>query len=276
MDPFPTAERCLLCTDASEKVALTRDAAYAWREVAPGLHGSDGGQPRVASVTLRPGLPARLRLVDPLSVPRRRVGSEAGKRAFVHALAHIELNAVNLAWDCVLRFRDMPRAFYDDWIGVAAEEAAHFEMLRERLLELGIDYGDLPAHEGLWEMAEKTSDDLAARMAMVPRVLEARGLDVTPAMIARMERQGDARTADILRLIYTEEIGHVEIGSRWFRWACLGRGLDPEQHFAALLEHHLQGRVRGPLNLAARRAAGFSDAELDDLARMAAQGTVRD
>jgi uncharacterized ferritin-like protein (DUF455 family) len=267
MDLHETAERCLRCTEAADKVARTRAALRSWRTVRDSWQSTDP-EPRVAGAALRPGLPARLRLVDPLSVPKRRPGTEAGKKAFVHALAHIELNAVNLAWDCVWRFRGMPRAFYDDWVGVAAEEAEHFDLLQTRLVELGADYGDLPAHDGLWEMAEKTRHDLAARMAMVPRVLEARGLDVTPGMIERMQRQGDERSAAILRVIYEQEIGHVEIGSRWFRHACREQGFDPSAHFSTLLERYMKGRIRGPLNVEARRSAGFSDAELDGLARM--------
>jgi uncharacterized ferritin-like protein (DUF455 family) len=267
VDLFETAERCLRCTTAADKITRTRAAAHDWGEARSSWRYTDT-KPGIVDTPLRPGLPPQVRLVDPLRVPKRKSNTDTGKKAFVHALAHIEFNAINLAWDCVWRFRGMPREFYDDWIGVAAEEAEHFVLLNTRLVELGGQYGDLPAHEGLWEMAEKTRHDLAARMAMVPRVLEARGLDVTPRMIERMHRQGDESTAAVLSLIYEQEIGHVEIGSRWFRWACYARRLDPTAHFAALLGRYMKGRIKGPLNVEARRSAGFNDAELDDLDRM--------
>jgi uncharacterized ferritin-like protein (DUF455 family) len=251
---------CVACKDASEKVALSRDTARAWREGDFSLTGDD--QPFIETSPVQAGIPDRVKLVHPFEVPKRKISTERGRRAFVHAIAHIEFNAINLAWDSVWRFGGMPRAFYDDWIGVAAEETEHFAMLAERLGELGGAYGDLPAHNGLWEMAEKTSDDLTARMAMVPRYLEARGLDVTPGMIERMEKLDDQRSAAILRVIYEQEIGHVEVGTRWFRWSCERRDVDPDTEFARLLDHFLTGRVKGPFNLEARRAAGFSPAEL--------------
>jgi uncharacterized ferritin-like protein (DUF455 family) len=183
----------------------------------------------------------------------------------VHAVAHIEFNAINLAWDAVQRFPGMPAAFACDWARVADDEARHFAMLRGRLRALGYDYGDFPAHDGLWSMARATADDVLARMALVPRVLEARGLDVTPGMIERLQRAGDAGTADCLKVILREEVAHVAIGSRWYRWLCAQRALPPRETYFRLLSEYLAGHVRCPLNRPARLAAGFDEAELDRL-----------
>lgn len=210
-----------------------------------------------------PGRPERPRLVHPRAVAHRGLGSPDGRAAFVHAIAHIEFNAINLAWDAVYRFRGMPHGYYADWVGVAADEARHFTLLRARLRELGRDYGDFDAHDGLWEMAMKTAESCRARMALVPRVLEARGLDVTPGMIVRLRDVGDEVTVGILEIILREEVAHVAAGSRWFRWCCERDGVEPEAEFRRLLEQHARGAVRGPLNLAARAAAGFSAAELE-------------
>lgn len=257
------ARACLTCKDADEKVTLSRKTALAWEQGS--LDVTVGDSPRIVTEPIAPGIPDCVSLVHPFDVPKRKISTERGKRAFTHAIAHIEFNAINLAWDCVWRFADMPHAFYDDWVRVAAEETEHFALLAERLSELDCAYGDLPAHNGLWEMAEKTSDDLTARMAMVPRYLEARGLDVTPGMIARMEKLHDQRSAAILRIIYEQEIGHVDVGSRWFRWSCGLNNLDPDMEFERLLHQFLGRPAKGPFNLEARRAAGFSAAELRGL-----------
>jgi len=190
---------------------------------------------------------------------RRAFGSPAGRIALLHALAHIELNAIDLAWDLVARFAGagLPRGFFDDWVGVAGEEACHFELLAGRLAELGAGYGDLPAHDGLWEAAAATADDLLARLAVVPLVLEARGLDVTPEMAARLERVGDAESAAILRRILDDEIGHVAIGLRWFDHLCLDRGLSPQAVFHERVRRFFKGELKPPFNHAARAAAGF-------------------
>jgi uncharacterized ferritin-like protein (DUF455 family) len=209
-----------------------------------------------------PGRPQRPELVHPSSVPRRSLGSERGRAALIHAVAHIEFNAINLALDAIHRFPGMPRDYYADWLSVARDEARHHALLAERLHELGYTYGDLPAHNGLWEAAEKTAHDVLVRMALVPRVLEARGLDVTPGMIERLSRVGDARTVEILHLILDEEIGHVGIGSRWFQWLCEGRQLAPEDTFARLLQEHTV-QLRPPFNHSARLAAGFSAGEFE-------------
>jgi uncharacterized ferritin-like protein (DUF455 family) len=221
-------------------------------------HDVDAGLPDVR----QPGRPGRPPLVEPARVPRRRLGSEAGRAAFVHAIAHIEFNAINLALDAVCRFRDMPPAYYQDWLTVAADEARHFSLLRDRLAELGHQYGDFPAHSGLWDMAERTADSCLARMALVPRVLEARGLDVTPGMITRLRQLGDSATVDVLEIILAEEIGHVATGSRWFHYCCNREGREPEATFLRLLDTRYSGMVRGPLNREARLAAGFTHSEL--------------
>jgi uncharacterized ferritin-like protein (DUF455 family) len=213
-----------------------------------------------------PGRPERPRLVHPRELPKRGFGTDEGRAAFVHAIAHIEFNAIDLAWDAVYRFRGMPAAFYVDWVGVANDEARHFAMLRERLQQMGFDYGDFDAHNGLWEMAEKTAHDGLSRMALVPRVLEARGLDVTPGMITRLQGLGDKATVAILEVILREEVAHVAAGSRWFRWYCERAGVDPVRCFRELLAEYARAVLHGPFNLEARSAAGFDDAELRMLA----------
>ncbi|NKI34462.1 ferritin-like domain-containing protein [Wenzhouxiangella sp. XN79A] len=214
----------------------------------------------------RPERPAR---VHPSALPRRGLGSVEGRVALLHAVAHIEFNAINLGLDASLRFPGMPDEFYRDWLSVAADEARHFRLLAERLDRLGAAYGDLPAHNGLWDMAEKTADDVLVRMALVPRVLEARGLDVTPGMIDKLRAVGDLDSVACLEVILEEEVRHVAIGSRWFRFCCEGRDLDPEPTFRGLLRDHFGGALRGPFNHSARREAGFSAPELEALEAMA-------
>jgi uncharacterized ferritin-like protein (DUF455 family) len=214
-----------------------------------------------------PGRPARPALVDPVSVPRRSPFTPEGRAALLHAVAHIEFNAINLALDAVWRFPGLPGAYYRDWLRVAAEEALHFTLLADHLATLGHVYGDFDAHDGLWSMAEKTAGDLTARMALVPRTLEARGLDATPPMKKRLLQAGDTRAAEILDLILRDEIGHVAIGNRWYRWCCDRDHVDPLGHYAVLAARHGAPRLKPPFNLAARRAAGF-DAE--ELARLQA------
>lgn len=248
----------LLIGDPAEKVAATavlvedwRAGRLAWGEVAQ--------SPAAVPV---PGRPDRPRLVAPRELAQRPLGTAEGRVALVHAVAHIEFNAINLALDVVQRWPGMPRAFHDDWLGVAADEARHFDMLSGRLRELGAGYGDLPAHNGLWEMAVRTAGDPIARMALVPRVLEARGLDVTPGMIKRLRRAGDDRTAALLEVILAEEVAHVAAGTRWFRWLCEREGVDPDLRFADLLAQAAAGSIRGPFNRPARHRAGFTEAEM--------------
>jgi uncharacterized ferritin-like protein (DUF455 family) len=213
----------------------------------------------------QPGHPEKPLCVPPHQVPRRRAGTVSGRAALVHALAHIEFNAINLALDAAWRFDGMPPAYYLDWLRVAAEEALHFSLLREHLQTLGYDYGDFPAHTGLWDMTEKTAGDVLARMALVPRTLEARGLDATPAMQAKLRRVGSPaalRAVAILDIILRDEIGHVAIGNHWYRYLCGERQLDPVATYAELATRYEAPALRGPFNLAARRAAGFDEAEL--------------
>jgi uncharacterized ferritin-like protein (DUF455 family) len=199
---------------------------------------------------------------------RRNFGSPAGRIALLHALAHIELNAIDLGWDIIARFSGeaLPRSFFDDWVGVASEEALHFELLERRLADYGACYGDLPAHDGLWESAEATADDLLARLAVVPLVLEARGLDVTPEMAARLERAGDSGSAAILRRIYDDEIGHVAAGARWFDRVCRARGLLPDETFRECVRRCFKGDLKPPFNREARAAAGFPAVYYEPLA----------
>ena len=214
-----------------------------------------------------PGRPERPLLVPPAQVPMRSTHTLAGRAALLHAIAHIEFNAVNLALDVVWRFSGLPEAFYRDWLKVAGEEALHFSLLSEHLSTLGHAYGDFDAHDGLWRMAEATKADALARMALVPRTLEARGLDATPPIQAKLRRAGDLAAVAILDVILRDEVGHVAIGNHWYRWLCEQAALDPLAHYPVLAERYLAPRLRGPFNLAARRAAGFTAAELDALTR---------
>ena len=226
--------------------------------------------PEVMTGMLSPGRPAKPILVDPTAVPRRRLSSSEGQAALIHAIAHIEFNAINLALDALWRFRGMPGDYYADWLGVALDEARHFSWLATRLNELGYQYGDFTAHNGLWEMACKTAHDPLLRMALVPRVLEARGLDVTPGMIQRLQSTGDTVSSRILERILIEEEGHVAIGSRWFEYCCEQRGEVASQTFQRLMTQYMP-TVKPPLNLLARARSGFSSQELDYLEQAAGQ-----
>jgi uncharacterized ferritin-like protein (DUF455 family) len=233
------------------KIALTRKTAASWRSGAL-------AEPGAALPPDRPARPARPELRPPREMPKRRSGTGPETRiALLHALAHIELNAIDLAWDAVARFPGLPRAFYDDWVAVAADEAEHHALLSARLAALGAAYGDLPAHDGLWEAALETRHDLLARLAIVPLVLEARGLDVTPDMIRRLEAAGDAASAAVLQRIYDDEIGHVAAGARWFRWEAARRSLEPQRAWQDLVRRHFRGQLKQPFNDEARARAGL-------------------
>lgn len=209
-----------------------------------------------------PGRPERPELRAPSDMKSRAVGSPEGRAGLLHALAHIESNAIDLALDVLWRFDGMPEAFYLDWLQVAREEALHFQLLHAHLAELGFAYGDFPAHNGLWEMAEKTRGDVMARMALVPRTLEARGLDASPAIRNKLISVGDRRGGEIIDIILRDEIGHVAVGNHWYRYLCSAQNLDPISTFAELAMQHGAQKLKGPFNLAARRAAGFDEAEL--------------
>ncbi len=243
----------LMAADPAAKVTLSRRTAAAWRDGTIVEIGA--GRP--------PDRPARLaepRLGPPRDLPRRRItANPEGRIALLHALAHIELNAIDLAWDIIARFagEDLPRAFYDDWVQVADEEAHHHDLLSRRLEALGSHYGAQAAHDGLWQAAQETAHDLLARLAVVPLVLEARGLDVTPPMIEKLQRAGDPESAAILEVIYRDEIGHVAIGKRWFDRVAQGRELEPRAAWQNLVRRHFKGTLKPPFNDAGRAAADF-------------------
>lgn len=254
------ARTVLLTADARAKAAASRAMAAAW----------GAGAIEVAFDAAMPDTPARPErpeLLPPNRMPKRgRAGSERSRIALLHALAHIELNAIDLAWDMAGRFgAGKPRAFLDDWVRVADEEALHFGLLADRLEALGAAYGDLPAHDGLWQAAAATAGDFAGRLAVVPQVLEARGLDVTPATVARLEAAGDSRSAEILTRIYTDEITHVRIGNRWFRWACESNDSSPADEFKRLVKTYFRGELKPPFNDLARCDAGMTPDFYQDL-----------
>jgi uncharacterized ferritin-like protein (DUF455 family) len=238
---------------------LDKCAAVARLSVSDPLIGID--QMLVAPASL-PGRLARPELVSPGKVKKYSLRSIQGHAALIHSLAHIELNAVNLALDILWRFAGLPAAFYLDWLKVAIDEARHFGLLNDHLNQLGYHYGDFSAHNGLWEMAERTQADLLARLALVPRTLEARGLDASPLVRDKLISIADPRGAAILSVILTDEISHVWVGNRWYRWLCEQRGLDPMSQFPLLAQRYDAPTLRGPFNLAGRRAAGFTEAEI--------------
>lgn len=262
-DLYTAAHACLAEPDPERKCIRSQET---WALLVDGVLTID--PPAHAASLDAPGRPAQPELVSPRDLPRRRLHSVAGRAALLHALAHIEFNAINLAWDAVCRFANMPEDYYRDWAQVAHEEAYHFGLLRERLRTLGYDYGDLPAHNGLWSMALQTRDDVMVRMALVPRVLEARGLDVTPGMMERLREAGDNDSVAILEIILRDEIGHVAIGTRWFHYACAQRGLEPDATFRDLVREHVAQRIKGPFHKQARLQAGFSEQEMEDLEAM--------
>ncbi len=250
----------LACADVAAKVDGAR---------ALGLNAADApldaGAVLDAGEQALPGRPALPRLVEPAKVPRRSAFTPEGRAALLHAVAHIEFNAINLALDAIWRFAGLPPDYYTDWARVASEEALHFSLVQQHLHTIGRRYGEFDAHDGLWTMVERTRGDVVARMALVPRTLEARGLDATPAMRAKFAAAGDTRAAEILDVILRDEIGHVAIGNRWYRWLCARDGLDPFEHARQLARQHRAPPLRPPFNRSARLAAGFSAEELDHL-----------
>lgn len=261
----------LLTAEPSAKCAAALALRADWRA---GRLQACPGEP-VRDALREPGRPARPVLVDAGEVPRRNPRSHEGHAALLHAIAHIEFNAIDLALDCVYRFRQLPAEFHAGWVEVAAEEAEHFALVRERLQALGHDYGDFPAHNGLWEMACKTADDPLARMALVPRVLEARGLDATPPIAAKLREIGDQASLAVLDVILRDEIGHVALGDRWFRRLCAERGLAAESTYTALIDAFDAPWPRLPFNDQARLAAGFGEQELAALAEQARERAAR-
>lgn len=255
---FNIAAQCLYRTDIAEKLALTHHAADCARKQRLSFDSDDEVLP-----ISRTAFPERPILLPPRDMPQRKLNSESGKAAFFHALTHIEFIAIYLAWDIVYRFRGLPEQFYRDWLHVADEESRHFTMLREHMLSMGVDYGDLPAHRGLWDHASDTAGNLLARLALIPRCLEARGLDVTPPMIEKFRQMGDQASVAILSKILEDELGHVKLGSYWFDFFCRQQGYEPENKYRQLLEKYFKGKPKGPFNREMRIIAGFSNEELD-------------
>ena len=249
---------CLSESRVEVKVASVNHLSRAWQSGCMTLE-VDAVLPLQCKL---PGQPERPELVSPLLVKRRAMNTVEGRAILIHALAHIEFNAINLALDAIWRFPGMPPAYYGDWLRVAAEEALHFSLLADHLQTQGFVYGDFPAHNSLWDMAEKTSADVLARIALVPRTMEARGLDASPPVRAKLAQAGDMAAAAILDIILRDEIGHVSIGNQWYGWLCRQRGLEPVSTYAALAAQYEAPQMRGPFNMEARRAAGFSELEL--------------
>jgi uncharacterized ferritin-like protein (DUF455 family) len=254
---FDYACDCLQAVDIEQKLATTHAA---WQAMQNGTLTWAADEPLAPMSATR--FPSRPLLLPPRQMPKRRLNAERGVATLFHALAHIEFVAIYLAWDMVYRFRGLPAQFYRDWLKVADEEAQHFDLIRNHLRELGMDYGDLPAHQGLWEHAQDTEHDVLARLAIVPRCMEARGLDVTPVMIEKFQARNDPASVAILTRILQDEIGHVAIGSHWFKRLCQQQSLDFEQKYRELLQQFYPGKPKGPFNQEMRIMAGFSIAEL--------------
>ena len=250
------ARSVLLTPDASMKAERTQSMVKAW----------NAGEILIVGEPCAPDIPARPEkpeLLLPRDMPRRRAGGQNANRiALLHAVAHIELNAIDLACDIICRFAstEIPRSFFDDWLKVATEEAEHFKLINQRLVDMGSSYGALPAHDGLWQAAQETAHSLLARLAIVPLVFEARGLDVTPAMIQKFKNSGDVKSAAALTIIYEEEIGHVATGMRWYDWQCQQKGVEPVATWKSLVAQHFAGNLKPPFNAGAREQANFPEA----------------
>jgi len=256
---FVCAAVCLHNTAIDEKLAVTH---HAWRLLTNGELTFSEDAPVLPIVDV--SFPDKPVLLAPRAMPKRKLTTPEGIAAFFHAIAHVEFMAIYLAWDIVYRFRGMPVAFYQDWLQVADEEAQHFELIRNHLQTMGSNYGDLPAHGGLWDHARETAHDLLARLALIPRCMEARGLDVTPALIEKFKSVGDEASVLLLTRILTDEVGHVERGSYWFKTVCEQQGFEPEAKYQQLItQYYVGGKPKGPFNREMRIIAGFSNAELD-------------
>jgi len=257
---FQQIEAAILASDADGKCELTTQLHHAWQQ------GELNYRPQSKILPVDdPGRPQKPELVDPRKLERRSVATESGRICLLHAFAHIEFNAINIALDAAYRFREMPRQFVSDWLLVASEEARHFQLLSKELEHRGSYYGAHRAHRGLWDMVCKTRANVLHRMALVPRVMEARGLDVTPAMIAKFKQIDDQVTVEILQTIYHDEVGHVRIGNHWYQQLCAQQGLDADETFRELIKVYMGGKLRGPFNWPARIEAGFQAAELGAL-----------
>jgi len=265
---YQEAKNCFLTDDPYEKIALSQDITAAWDS---GLLEWQEGDPLLSEPPLQLNQPGHLDkppIVDVHKVKNRGFKSIQQRASLLHALAHIELTAVNLAWDTVYRYRHLPQEYYADWVQTGKEEAHHFSLLCAGLKDMGYAYGDFPVHNELWQMAVTTADDLMARMAIVHRVLEARALDVVPFSVEKFRTIGDHQTADSLLVIANDEVGHVNSGARWFRYCCQQQQLDPEKMFFSLIKKYLRATPRGPFNRDARIKAGFSLTEMAELERL--------
>lgn len=258
-DIYALLERALLSGDPDEKGRLTDEAFAA-------VQNADGAETNAPPADFpRAGRPDKPVLVAPSQLTPRKMNTTEGYAAMLHAIAHIEFNAINLALDAAYRFRTLPFQFVRDWVKVTKEEVCHFRLMRDRLRAFGFDYGSFEAHNHLWDMAYKTAYDPLLRMALVPRVLEARGLDVTPGIRAKVEQRGDSETCGVLDIIYRDEVGHVAIGNHWYQHLCRERGLEPVALFRSLIARYDMFIFRGHVNIEAREKAGFSRFELDML-----------
>jgi uncharacterized ferritin-like protein (DUF455 family) len=256
---FEIAEACLYRIDIDEKLALTHHARQLMDEEKLSF---DSTQPVLPIELIQ--FPNKPELLAPRNMPKRKLNSVQGLSAFFHAIAHIEFIAIYLAWDLLYRFRGLPEQFYRDWLRIADEEAQHFDLIRKHLQVMKAAYGDYPAHSGLWDHAKHTAYDLVARLALVPRCMEARGLDVTPTMIEKFKLHGDEASVALLTRILTDEVGHVERGSYWFQYVCQQKGIESERQYQqTLIEYYKGKKPKGPFNREMRIIAGFSNAELD-------------
>jgi uncharacterized ferritin-like protein (DUF455 family) len=249
------ATMAIAASNLDDKIRLAQETARRWHNRTLSLR-----SPLDPPLPDRPGRPENPVLVPPKATEKRSLHTVPGRIAMLHALAHIELNAVDLALDIVARFASepVPQSFFDGWMLVAFEEAKHFGLVRERLKALGADYGDMTAHDGLWQAAHSTRNDLTARLAVVPLILEARGLDVTPSLQAKMRETGDHESADVLKIIYDDEKGHVAVGAKWFRFLCAREKRDPAKTFQDLVRANFRGTLKAPFNDIARAEAGLT------------------
>ena len=265
---YQEAKNCFLTDDPDEKLELSLEIAGAWNSDLLEWKEGDSLLNDPPLQLKQPGHPDKPVLVEVSKLKNRGFKSVQQRASLIHALAHIELTAVNLSWDSIYRYRHLPKEYYDDWVQTAKEETQHFYLLRQSLRDMGYDYGDFPAHNELWQMAVTTADDLMARMAIVHRVLEARALDVVPFSVEKFRSIGDSKTADSLVIIANDEIGHVNSGTRWFRYRCEQEQVDPDKMFFTLIKKYLKSTPRGPFNREARIKAGFSLAEMQELERL--------
>lgn len=263
-DLFTTIEKALLAKSSNETIQMTRKAF----ELSTDSRSYVGFEDRMVEPISIVNFPDKPIWLPPRDLPRRRLGSDAGKRSFIHAIAHIEFNAIKLALDIAYRFKGLPEQFYRDWIYVANDECKHFLLLCEHLKNYDCEYGDIPSHDGLWSMAIKTENNLIARLSLVPRYLEARGLDVTPGMLVKLNAQKDVATAAILEVILEDEVTHVEYGTKWLDFVCKQANLKREDTFFENIELYLKGQILGPFNRPLRLRAGFTESELEKLESM--------